>query len=141
MLLLVPSGLASDPHECGFVPGAYACAGGGEEGDCASQGYRYDEVMLVTVGGYAFVRGDALCHAHGEARYEDDQVAAGAGTEVLAVGATWYRFTSQDPDNGDRAGCRLMPRVYSIAGPLVVENLECPAGQEPPEPGWGHLLP
>lgn len=138
---LVPASSASEPHACGYVPTAYACAGGGVEGDCSSQGYAFDEVMLVTLAGYVYARGDSLCDQQGASTYEDDQVAVGAGTEVVAVGFAWYRFSSHDPENGDYAGCRMMPRVYSIVGPLVIQNLECVGGQDPPDPGWGRLLP
>lgn len=141
-LALIPSATA-EPHACGYAPAAYACAGGAVEGDCSSQGYAYDEVMVVTLAGYAVVRGDSLCYSEngGSTTYEDDLVTVGAGTEVASASVQWYRFRAHDEFNGDWEGCRTFLRVYSIVGPLVIENMDCPAGQDPPNPGWGRLLP
>lgn len=127
-----PFAASQDREVCHDTPDLlFACAGGGVQGDCEGAGYRYDQVLLMTAAGYVWVIGDSYCWTADGETYEDQNLIVGVGTPVASASLWWY---------ANDESCRVMPRVYDPFGPLVVENLDCPAGQRPPDPGWGSLL-
>jgi len=75
----------------------------------------------VTAGPVDVLRGDSFCSG---TSYESDQASLANGVVV------WGHFAYDDPETGHFDGCYLF-----VAGQFV----PCPAN--PPNPGWGHVLP
>lgn len=143
LLATAPLAVAEDPLVCVDEPDAFlfACAGGGVEGSCDTSGYRFNEVIVATLVAYVIVLGDSQCSTAGESTFWDNSVIVGAGTDVASASVWWYESSARDPDNGDFEGCLVMLRVFTLVGPLVIENVPCPAGQHPPRQPWGEILP
>jgi hypothetical protein len=105
------------PQGCTFAAGAYACAQEETE-DCASF-----TALGAGAGGLAgaSVAGIDAC--------SQEYVLVSASAGPMFVNAGWL---------AGEHGCYLWASSSAVPGLVTAD---CPSGQGPPNPGWGHVLP
>lgn len=96
------------------------------DGDCASGGFEGGVTSVSANAGVtqASVTGSGYCSGNSG---ENSVVVSAAGQS-----ATWGEFYYDDPEHGSFSQCFIMSgKTFET----------CPPGANPPNPGWGTLLP
>lgn len=140
-LAILPGASAAAPT-CVPVGVAYACAGDvhASEGSCEGAGYAYgyDTVIVYSPAGLVAVYAGHSCYASPTFTQEGTSISADVFTPIVAVQFHWAAYEQTDA-SGTHSSCTMQVVVGSSLGWNTFSD-PCTAG-EPPNPGWGELIP
>lgn len=144
LAILLGAPLASGTFVCTPDIPARACAGDitTSIGDCETQGSAAEGTHVIVVGvvASASASGERHCSRHPETGTSDTNIVrVGASGPGFSAYVLWTSWDAVDASGRHRQGCRMEVWSLSPAGANTLQE-PCLAG-DPPDPGWGHVLP